>query len=423
MSILGNRVLRREDPALITGQGAYLADLRLAELEGAVTVAFVRSPIAHAVIESIDVSEALEMPGVLAVYTAAELDLPAPRKRLPWIPDEFVRPWIATDRVRFVGEVVAVVVTETAAQAEDAIEMVIVDYEPLEAVVDPIDALADGAPLLFESFGSNLACTFESELADGEVAADLFAGCEVVVEADLVNQRLAAVPLEGRATAATWIDGRPTVWISCQGVHGARNFLAGGLGIDRNEMRVVAPDVGGGFGAKITPYAEDLLVVWVSRQLERPAKWVESRGENLMAMGHGRDQRHHVRIGGRRDGRVTAYQLDVIANAGAYPTMGAFLPTFTRLMAPGTYDIANVETRASVVVTNTMSIEAYRGAGRPEATAAIERAMDLFAAEVGLDPVEVRRINLLPAHPMPITTVTGAVYDAGDYEGALDAVL
>lgn len=419
MSILGNRVLRREDPALITGAGSFLADLRIPELDGAATVGFVRSSFAHARIESIDVAGCRSMPGVLAVYTADDLELPAPRARLPWIPDEFIRPWIATDRVRFVGEVVAVVVAESAAQAEDAIETAVIEYEPLEAVVDPFDAMAADAPLLFDGTSSNIACRFEPKVVD----EDLFAGCDVVVEADLVNQRLAAAPLEGRATAARWDDERATIWISSQGVHAARSFLAGGLGIDHEMVRVIAPDVGGGFGAKISPYPEDLLVAWVARRLGRPARWVENRSENMVAMGHGRDQRHHVRIGGTRDGRVLAYQLRVVANAGAYPTMAAFLPTFTRSMAPGTYDIAKVETSAVVVATNTMTVEAYRGAGRPEATAAIERAMDLFAAELGMDPVDVRRRNLLAAHAQPITTVTGAVYDAGNYGGALDAVL
>ena len=419
MSILGNRVLRREDPALITGAGAYLADLRIPELEGAVTVGFVRSPFAHAHIGPIDLSDCLAMPGVLAAWTAADLDLAAPRKRLPWIPDEFVRPWVATDRVRFVGEVVAVVVAGTAAEVEDAIETVIVDYDPLDAIVDPIAAMDVGAPLLFDGSGSNIACRFDPDAPD----PDLFAGCDVVVEGDLVNQRLAPVPLEGRAIAAVWAGDEPTIWISSQGVHGARGFLAAALGLDRNAVRVIAPDVGGGFGAKITPYAEDVLVAWAARKVGRPARWVETRGENLLAMGHGRDQRHHVTIGGTTDGRVLAYRLDIVANAGAYPTMGAFLPTFTRSMAPGTYDIARVESSAVVVATNTMSVEAYRGAGRPEATAAIERAMDLFAAEVGMDPVDVRRKNLLAPFTEPITSVTGAVYDAGNFVGALDAAL
>jgi carbon-monoxide dehydrogenase large subunit len=417
VSILGTLVVRREDPALISGGARYIANLRDGGLEHALAVTYVRSPVAHAAIGSIDTSEAAAMPGVVAVLTAEDLDIAAPRPRLPWVPAEMARPWLATGRVRFVGEPVAVVVSETPVQGEDAAELVVVDYDPLDVVVDPEAALEPSAPLLHG--GTNLACEFLQESPDPE----LFAGCEVVVSGRTVNQRLAAAPLEGRAAAATWDGGRLTMWLSTQNAHGARNAVAGALGLDRGDVRLIAPDVGGGFGAKIAPYPEEVLVAWLARRLGRPVRWVESRTEDMLALGHGRDQVHTFTIGGTRDGRIEAYRLDILADAGAYPTMAGFLPTFTRLMAPGTYDIARVETNARVVVTNTMSVESYRGAGRPEATAAIERAVDHFAAEIGMDPVEVRRRNLLATHSEPHTTPTGATYDAGDYRGALDAVL
>jgi carbon-monoxide dehydrogenase large subunit len=417
VSILGTHVVRREDPALVTGAASYIANLRDGGLDHALAVTYVRSPLAHAAITSIDTSEAAALPGVVAVLTAEDVDIAAPRPRLPWVPAEMARPWLATGRVRFVGEPVAIVVSETPVQGEDAAELVVVDYDPLDVVVDPEAALDPSAPVLHGE--TNLACEFLQESPD----PDVFAGCEVVVSGRTVNQRLAAAPLEGRAAAATWDGERLTMWLSTQNAHGARNAVAGALGLDRGDVRLIAPDVGGGFGAKIAPYPEEVLVGWLARRLGRPVRWVESRTEDMLALGHGRDQIHTFTIGGSRDGRIEAYRLDILADAGAYPTMAGFLPTFTRLMAPGTYDIARVETNARVVVTNTMSVESYRGAGRPEATAAIERAVDHFAAEIGMDPVEVRRRNLLAAHSEPHTTPTGATYDAGDYRGALDAVL
>ncbi len=326
---------------------------------------------------------------------------------------------LAADIVRHVGEPVAIVVAETSAQGEDAAELVIVDYDPLDAIVDPERALDPDAPLLFDAAGTNLACEFLQE----EPSADLFAGCDVVVSGRMVNQRLAACPLEGRASAAVWDGGRLTHWISNQAPHLAAGYLSGTLGVDRDDVRVITPDVGGGFGAKIFPSVEDVLTAWVARRLDRPARWTETRSENMVAMGHGRDHVHTFTIGGSRDGHVTAYRLDILANAGAYPANAAFLPTFTRMMAPGTYDIDRVETNARVVVTNTMSVEAYRGAGRPEATAAIERAIDMFAAEIGMDAAEVRRRNLIANDAFPFRSKGGATYDAGDYVGALDAAL
>jgi carbon-monoxide dehydrogenase large subunit len=244
-----------------------------------------------------------------------------------------------------------------------------------------------------------------------------------VVSRDIVNQRVAPVPMEGRAAAAMWVDGKLTVWVSTQNAQISRFIMAGAFGLDPGAIRVVAPDVGGGFGAKVGIDRDAILVAWAARHTGRALRWVETRSENLVGMTHGRDQQHRIKIGGTRDGRVLAYRLDVLQDTGAYPRMSGFLPTLTNLMAVGPYDIAHVEVGYRVVVTNKTPIAAYRGAGRPEATAAIERAMDLFAAEIGMDPAEVRRKNLVPADKFPYQTPCGAHYDSGDYIGALDKVL
>ena len=230
-------------------------------------------------------------------------------------------------------------------------------------------------------------------------------------------------PIEGRASAAAFAGGRLTQWISSQNVHGARNVIRRAHGLDAEDVRVVAPDVGGGFGPKIHPSPEDVVTGWVARHLGRPAVWVESRSENLQAQSQGRGHCHDLAIGGTRDGRILALELDIRADSGAYPLLGSFLPHFTRIMASGVYDITRVRSRAECAVTNAVPTEAYRGAGRPEATATVERAVDLFAAEVGMDPVEVRRRNLMAPFSEPVTTAAGATYDCGDYALALDAAL
>jgi carbon-monoxide dehydrogenase large subunit len=324
-------------------------------------------------------------------------------------------PLLAVDRVRFVGEPVAMVLTDDSYQGEDAAELVSVDYEPLPAIVGAADALA-GQTLLFPDAGSNVVVAHPA----GDTAFD---GCDVVVSRDIVNQRVAPVPMEGRAAAAMWTGGKLTVWVSTQNAQISRFIMAGAFGLDPDAIRVVAPDVGGGFGAKVGIDRDAILVGWAARHTGRALRWVETRSENLVGMTHGRAQEHSIKIGGTRDGRVLAYRLDVVQDTGAYPRMSGFLPTLTNLMAVGPYDIAHVEVGYRVVVTNTTPIAAYRGAGRPEATAAIERAMDLFAAEIGMDPAEVRRKNLVPADKFPHQTPCGAHYDSGDYIGALDKVL
>ncbi|GAA4994266.1 hypothetical protein GCM10025792_50100 [Pseudonocardia tropica] len=368
MSILGTRVVRTEDPVFLTRGATYTDDLTEERLTGALHLTLVRSPLAHATITSIDTSAAFAAPGVVAVVTGADLDI-APALLFPGANKAMTRPFLATDRVRFVGEPVAAVLTEEFYQGEDAAELVDVEYEPLGVVIDPLVADRDET-LLFPEAGTNTAAAYGY---DEEQDASFFDGCEVVVTRDLVNQRLAAAPLETRAASAFWEGDRVTVYMSNQNAQGGRDEIAGWLGLDKEKVRVVLPDVGGGFGAKIGSDPEFALVAWLARRQGRPVRWNESRSENMTGMVQGRAQRQTVTIGGTRAGRVTHYRLDVVQDLGAYPRLGTFLPMFTRMMAPGTYDIEHVDSRAKAVVTNTTSVAAYRGAGRPEATAAIER--------------------------------------------------
>ncbi|EHR61277.1 xanthine dehydrogenase family protein molybdopterin-binding subunit [Saccharomonospora cyanea] len=411
MSIVGTRVVRVEDDKLITTGGTYIDDLREEALTGAVHAMFVRSPIAHATVTSIDTSEASSAPGVVAVYTAADLDL-APGRAGP-VP----QPWLADGVVRYVGEPVALILAEHPYQLADAAELVDVDYEPLDVVAD-IETALSGEVVLHPELDGNVVQTH-----GGDFAEDTFADCEVVVSRTIVNQRVAPAPLEVRGAACAWgDDGRVTLWLSTQNAHLARSTVAKGLGLGAGEVRIVTPDVGGGFGAKIGTDPEPVVLAWAARRAGRPVRWSESRSENLTSMTHGRAQRNTVTIGGRRDGTVLAFRLEVVQDAGAYPRT-LYLPTLTEMMAPGVYRFPKVETVSRAVVTNTTPIAAYRGAGRPEATAAVERAMDLFAAEIGVDPAEVRRKNVVPPDAFPHTTPTGATYDTGDYAAALDKVL
>ena len=413
VSILGTRVVRTEDPRLLTAGGIYVDDLRLPELESAARVTFVRSPVAHALITGIDVSAACGAPGVVAVLTAADTDDLPPARSKP-----MTEPLLATDRVRYVGEPVAMVLTADSYQGEDAAELVSVDYEPLTPVVDVRDSLS-GEVLLFPRADSNISGTGSAGNSDPAKFDD----CEVIVERTIVNQRVAPVPLEVRGAAARWADGRLTLWASTQNAQLARGAVAGALGLDQDAVRVIAPDVGGGFGAKIATDRDVIAVAWAARHVGRPLRWVETRNENLMGMVHGRAQRQTIKIGGTRDGRILAYHLDIVQDCGGYSRMGPFLAALTQLMASGVYDLPGAGAQFRAVVTNTTPISAYRGAGRPEAAAAIERAVDLFAAEIGMDPAEVRRRNMVPPEAFPYTTATGATYDTGAYAKALDTVL
>ena len=422
MSILGTRVLRTEDPRFLTTGGVYTEDLTDDRLAGACHVFFVRSPIAHARIVGIDLTAALAAPGVVAAYTGADLaDLPSIEPLMAGVLNaKMTRRPLATDRVRFVGDPVAVVVTDDPYRGEDAVELVDVDYDPLPPVVDFDDALSDEV-IVFEDAGTNVVVQFGNS---DSLKPDLFDGCEVVVSRTFTNQRVAPAPMESRAAAAVWgDDGRLTIWIPNQGAQSSRESLVEMLGVEASQVRVITPDVGGAFGAKFGADPEHAVVAWVARQLGRPARWTETRFENLISMTHGRGQRHTVKIGGSRDGDVQAYRLQIIQDSGAYPQIGAVLPFLTIMMASGPYSIPRAEAIGTSIITTTTPVGAYRGAGRPEATAALERAFDLFAAEIGMDPAAIRRRNLLPPFTEPHQTAFGALYDSGNYAAALDKAL
>ncbi len=416
-SVIGTPVLRVEDPPLLTGDTTFVANR---QLEGALAVQYVTSIQAHALIGGVDVDEARSMPGVVDVVTAADLaeaglDAPLPA-RFPGLPDGVDRPPLAVDRVRFVGEVVAAVVAETDAQALDAVEAVVVDYEPLPAVVDLASA-ADNPSLLFPSTGSNVVL----EASGGNDEPPDFSGCEVVVEITTLNQRLAPCPIETRVAAAYWTDdGRLVQYASCQGVHPIRAGLANHYGLEPDQVRVITADVGGSFGAKAGIYPEDLLLGFLSRRVGRPVSWSPPRSADMVGLGHSRGQIQTIKIGGRRDGTIEAIQADITGDAGAYPAAGPALMRNAGLVLPGPFDVPNVHWTGRVVVTNTTPLVAYRGAGRPEGGAMLNRAIDAFARKIEIDTLEVMRRNTIAVEDMPWTNPTGLTYDSGDYSEALE---
>jgi aerobic carbon-monoxide dehydrogenase large subunit len=406
--------LRREDPPLVTGAAHYSDDL---VFPGTLHAVFVRAPLAHGRIVAVDPSVAAGLPGVAGVFCAADLDLPP----MPAgdAPAAMARPVLASGTVRFQGEAVAVVVAETRAQALDAAEAVEVDYEPLPVVTDPEAALAEDAPTLFAD-GGNLA-----RARRWPEPSRALEGAEVVVRGRFVNQRVAPAPLEPNAAVAVPEpegDGL-ILYAPCQAPFWVRDTVAEVLGMDLERVRVVVPTVGGAFGARIVTYPEQVAVAALARRLGRPVRYVESRSETMLAMTHGRAQVQEVELAATRDGRITGLRARLVADGGAYPAEAASMPSSTRYMASGVYRIARVEVAWACAVTNTTPVAAYRGAGRPEATAMVERAVDLLAARLGMDPAELRRRNLIPARAFPYTTATRARYDSGDYEGALDRVL
>ena len=415
MSILGNRVLRTEDGRFLRGAGRYVENL---PLEGALTITFVRSPLAHARVNGIDASAAEALPNV-QVLTGADVDLPPfGPPPFPGLDAAMGRPVMVKDTVRFVGEIVAVVLSDGRAAGADAAELVAVDYDPLPAVIGPHQAAKDEV-LLFPDVGTNLAAVGGAP----ELDEHFFDGCDVVVSGTITSQRMAACPLEPRSAAAELgADGRLTAWLSTQTPHQDRGVLGGVLGLDPANVHVIAPDVGGGFGAKMVS-VEELLVAWLALRTGRPVRWTETRSESMVALNHGRGQELTFTIGSDREGKVGAFRLEIAADVGAYPGLGAFLPNLTGLMSSGVYAFPAIETSSRAYVTNTTPIAAFRGAGRPEATQAVERAMDVLAVELQLDPAELRRRNFIPKDAFPFTTASHAPYDSGDYEGALDLAL
>jgi carbon-monoxide dehydrogenase large subunit len=416
-SILGNSVVRLEDPTLLTGAGKYVDDLESAE---AARVVFVRSTVAHGAVLSVDVEAAKDMPGVLAVYHAAGDDLGLqPFNSFPLLPPTFDRPVFAKDRVRFVGDIVAAVVAETGPQAVDAAEAIVVDVEPEPSVISPAAAAAPDAPIIFPEAGTNVcfATSFGEE--------DPNEGADVVAEVEMVSQRLAGVPMEpnGCLMEPGEPNGGITCWISHQAPHSVQPAIAAALGLEPEQVRVACPWVGGGFGPKAAVYVEYLVAAAAAKQLGRPVKWIETRSEDMVSLVHGRDYIMTGKLGLTNEGRIVGLDATVVAAGGAYPALGAVLPMLTQLMLVGVYDVPKVRFQGTTYITNNTPVGAYRGAGRPEATQLIERIIDVAADQLGIDPAEIRRKNFLDPKSFPLTTTTGGAYDSGEYAKALDAAL
>ncbi|HJR88048.1 MAG TPA: xanthine dehydrogenase family protein molybdopterin-binding subunit [Acidimicrobiia bacterium] len=400
--------LRREDYRLITGAGRYVADLAPPET---VHVAFVRSTEAHALITAID-TRAVE--GAIGVFTAEDLEIAdIPGDSIVAAAPAFPRPHLAHEKVRYVGEPIAVVAAKSLAAAVDAADLVWVDYAPIPAVIDPRESLSDEV-IIHEAAGTNV--VNRTDLAVGETLDDY----EVVAEVAVANQRLAPNPIEPLVILAVpEDDGRLTVYISHQRPHGVQARLSQLIPMDRNKLHVVVPDVGGAFGMKGMTYPEHTVTAALALRLGQPVMWAERRREHLSGGTHGRGSFHRVKLMGTRSGRIQRAEIDILADVGAYPHNGTGIPNFSRLVALGLYDIENMSVRTTAVVTNAAPTGSYRGAGRPEAAYAIERAVDAFARAAELDPVEVRLTNFIPSESLPHRTPTGALYDSGDYAAAL----
>ena len=413
MSIVGAKVIRKEDPNLLTGRGQFVDDI---QLTGTTHMAFVRSTEAHALIKSIDVSAALECEGVIGAWTAADLELPP----LPGVPG-LERPALAIDKVRFVGEAVAVVVAETKYAAADGTELVIVDYEPLGAVTSIEEATAENAPLLYEELGSNTVAEVPTE-DDHQAIFDAAPHTETI---KLVNNRCTAAPIETNACLADHGPAGLTVWASFQAPHHLRNRISAWLDIPQDQCRVITPDVGGGFGQKINFTPEFFVAPVISKILNRPVKYSQTRSEAMTSMYHGRAQEQEVSVAFDNDGKIQALKVFASQDMGGYADgTGMGMPVLTTAMSAGCYVIPNVSIAWRNVLTNTTPIAAYRGAGRPEATYLIERAMDHIAYKLDMDPTEVRRRNYIPKDSFPYPTHSElAVYDSGNFEGALDELL
>lgn len=424
-SIFGTPIKRREDPRLITGKGNFTDDI---ELTGMLYAAMLRSPYAHANIKSIDTTEAKRAEGVVAVYTGKDLQgkmEPIPTAWLP--PDSNMQtpdhPAIAADKVRYVGDAVAMVVAESRYAARDALDLIEVDYETLPVNVDQEKAMADDATLLHEGVENNLAYHWKA----GGVEKEVFEQAEVVIKQRFRQQRLIPNPMEMRASVAKYnaSSGEMTIWCTSQNPHIHRFILSGVLGIPESKLQIISVDVGGGFGAKIAVYPDEALVGFASRELERPVKWAEDRSEHFLSTTHGRDVILDVELAGKRDGTFEALKITNTANMGAYlSTAGPGVETILfGLITPGPYNIKQAQVETYGVFTNTTPTDAYRGAGRPEATYLIERMVDLYASEIDMDPVEIRRHNLIEKEAFPYDNALGLTYDSGDYQCSLDKAL
>ena len=417
---VGQSIPRAGDRRLLTGTGRYVDDV---QVPGTAYAAFVRSPHAHARVVGIDTAAARALPGVLAVYVGADVaSMMAPQvAEAELLPGRSIRRWpLATDRVRFVGDPVAVVVAADRYVARDAAELVAVEYAPLPAVTNAEAALADDAPIVHEDWGDNVALRWECVAGEPD---RLLAEAERVVEVRLINNRIQAAFIEPRAVLASPTPGTAelTVWASTQVPHRLRTDIATALGLAEAEVRVIAPDVGGAFGAKGGLYSEYLLIPALARRLGRPVRWNETRSESFMATRHARDQVQTLRAAVEPDGTIRALAVSLVANLGAYDANGVAMSTAR--MGTGPYGVRDVRVALTGVMTNTTPTGAYRGAGRPEAAYMLERLMDAIARELALDPVAVRRRNILPADAFPYDGPTGVRYDSGDYGAALDEAL
>jgi len=418
---VGQRVKRTEDPRLIQGLGHYVDDIKLPDT---LHVAFLRSMYAHARITGLDVSEASHAPGVVAVYTGKDVAKVGPVPCAAALPDLKVPDYrvLASDHVVFVGQPIAVVVATDRYAARDAIDLIMIDYEELPPVVD-VEEAAKGGPLVYEEYGDNIA--YKLTAGEGDIDAALKASDHVITQR-IVHQRLAPMAMEGRGVLARYYPGEQelTIWSSTQIPHLLRTQLALMIGMPENKLRVITPEVGGGFGSKLNVYAEEALLGWISMQLGKPVKWIEGRRENIQATIHGRGQVGYVEIGCNNDGTITGLRYNVFADLGAYhQLLTPAIPTLTGLMLSGSYKIPAIQINVTGVFTNKMATDAYRGAGRPEATYVVERAVDLVAAELGMDTVDVRRKNFPAPDEFPFKTATGLFYDSGNYDAALDKAL
>ncbi|MFL5625215.1 MAG: xanthine dehydrogenase family protein molybdopterin-binding subunit [Ktedonobacteraceae bacterium] len=429
-AMVGSPIKRREDPRLITGQATYVDDIKI---PGMLHMAVLRSPYGHARINSIDTTAAREHPGVVAVYTAEDLKgavgnvaIAVPLGKIAEGMGN--RGALAEGKVRFYGDPVAVVIADDRYTARDARDLIEVDYEPLPAAIDIEKAMQPNAPLLYEEFGTNVAFGMHPPTDEiDKVFAQTQADGGIIVKTRLVNQRLAPASMETRGVVAEYRKASRslTVWSSSQIPHLLRNILAALVGLPQHQVRVIVPEVGGGFGSKLNIYPEEMVAAFASMKTGRAVKWIEDRSENLAATIHGRDQVDYVEVAATKEGKITGLKIHGISDLGAYCQIftDVIMIAFGFPVSCGAYDIPVVHLSGDIVFTNKAPTDAYRGAGRPEATYVVERAIDLVARELGKDPAEVRKLNFIKPEQFPYKSAAGAVYDTGNYLGALDKAL
>src|SRR6516225_6083024 len=421
-TLFGKKIRRREDPRLITGTATYVDDIKMPGMHHACVV---RSPHAAAKVKGIQIQAALACPGVVAVFTGADVKGLGPVPCAASLPGLRVphHHLLAQDRVYYVGHAVAVVVATDRYIARDAADLVEVDYEPVAAVADPEKAIAGGAPAVHPEWPDNVAFTFHQEGGDTDQA---FRDAEVIVRQRITSQRLIPTAMETRGVIADWRAGERSLTLhsSTQIPHLLRTLVAGVLGMPENLLRVITPEVGGGFGSKLNVYAEEALMAFIAKQINHPVKWVESRRENFTTTIHGRGHVDYFELAAKKDGTMLGLKLKLIQDLGAYhQLLTPAIPTLSVLMMPGLYRFKNISADIIGTFTNCVPTDAYRGAGRPEATHGIERMVDLLAAELKMDPAELRLKNFVHNDEFPFPTATGLAYDSGDYEKPLRKAL